>query len=85
MRSASATLLGIGVNGFFYQQVSGDSGSGARLGDFEGRTAGVGPIVTLIMIIGKSALTVQVKWLPELDTRNRLEGDWVWVSAAYKF
>jgi hypothetical protein len=82
---SKTTLLGIGVNGFFYQQVTGDSGSGARLGDFEARTAGIGPMVTLIKIIGKSALTVQVKWLPELDTRNRLNGDWLWVSAAYKF
>jgi hypothetical protein len=49
------TLLGIGVNGFFYQQVTGDSGSGARLGEFEGRTAGVGPILTFLRIKGKSA------------------------------
>jgi len=82
---SKTTLLGIGANAFYYQQVTGDSGSGARLGDFESRTAGVGPGVTLIKIIGKSALTLQVKWLPELDTKNRLNGDWVWVSAAYKF
>jgi hypothetical protein len=82
---SKTTLLGIGVNGFLYQQVTGDSGSGARLGAFEGETAGVGPIVTFVYIKGKSALSVQVKWLPELDTQRRLSGDWVWVSAAYKF
>jgi hypothetical protein len=33
----------IGLQGFYYKQVSGDSGSGALLGDFEGEAAGIGP------------------------------------------
>jgi hypothetical protein len=82
---SKTTLLGIGVNGFFYQQVTGDSGSGATLGAFKGRTAGVGPMLTFVKIMGKSALSVQVKWLPELDTERRLNGDWVWVSGGFKF
>jgi hypothetical protein len=82
---SKTTLLAIGVNGFFYQQVTGDSGSGARLGPFKSRTAGVGPILTFVNIRGKSALSVQLKWLPELDTKKRLRGDWFWISAGYKF
>jgi hypothetical protein len=78
-------LLGIGANGFLYQQVTGDSGSGATLGGFEGRSVGVGPVLTFIRIKGKSALSVQVKWLPELDTERHLNGDWVWASVGYKF
>jgi hypothetical protein len=42
------TLIGIGVNAFYYQQVTGDSGSGAVLGNFEGTDIGIGPMVTLI-------------------------------------
>ena len=34
-------LAGVGVNGFWYEQISGDSGSGSTFGDFEGRTAGL--------------------------------------------
>jgi hypothetical protein len=30
------TLIGVGANAFLLQQVTGDSGSGALLGDFEG-------------------------------------------------
>lgn len=82
---SKTTLLAIGVNGFFYQQVTGDSGSGATLGPFKGRTAGVGPILSFVNIRGKSALSVQLKWLPELDTERRLRGDWFWISAGYKF
>lgn len=37
----------LGVAGYHYQQISGDSGAGARLGDFEGRASGVGPVFEL--------------------------------------
>ena len=82
---SKTTLLGVGANAFLYDQVTGDSGSGARLGDFEGRSVGVGPIVTFGKVIGKSALVFQVKWPPELDPEKRLNGDWVWVSGGFKF
>jgi hypothetical protein len=32
-----------GVAGYAYQQLTGDAGSGAKLGPFEGRVFGVGP------------------------------------------
>ena len=40
-------FVGVGANAFYYQQITGDRGSGARLGDFEGRTVGVGPVIVL--------------------------------------
>jgi hypothetical protein len=79
------TLLGIGANGFYYQQVTGDSGSGAVLGDFEGTDVGVGPVVTLIHTSSKYNFSAQVKWLPELDTNNRLNGNWVWFTLGLQF
>ena len=82
---SKTTLLGIGANGFLYQQATGDRGSGATLGDFKGSAAGVGPVVTLIHIKGKSAMSLQFKWLPELDTEKRLSGDWFSFSGGYKF
>ena len=33
----------IGIAGYVYQQVTGDSGAGAKLGDFKGRSVGIGP------------------------------------------
>jgi hypothetical protein len=79
------TLLGIGANGFYYQQVTGDSGSGAVLGPNEGTDAGVGPVLTLIHKASKYNFSAQVKWLPEIYTNNRLSGDWVWVSVGLQF
>jgi hypothetical protein len=46
---AGGGFLTLGVEGFYFQQVTGDSGSGAVLGDFKGRTAGLGPVLGYIL------------------------------------
>jgi hypothetical protein len=71
-------IAGLGANGFYYQQFTGDSGSGAKLGGFEGMTTGVGPVVSYAYRIGDFDLPAEVKWLPELDVTHRLSGDIVW-------
>lgn len=73
-------FAGAGVNGYFYQQITGDSGSGARLGGFEGMTAGAGPDFSYAYKLGNLDLAAEVKWLPELDVQNRLDGNTVWVK-----
>lgn len=78
-------FIGLGATGFYYQQVAGDSGDGAALGGFEGRSAGVGPVLSYAAKIGDSDLVFEVKWLPELETEKRLEGDYVWMKAAVLF
>jgi hypothetical protein len=78
-------FVGVGANGFYYQQINGDSGDGAVLGDFEGRTVGVGPALSYLRKINDHNLLVELKWLKELETENRLEGDYVWVKAAVSF
>lgn len=78
-------FVGVGANGFYYQQLTGDSGSGARLGDFEAMTYGVGPVLSYVRPIGKTQLLAELKWLPELDTDKRLEGDYVWFKLGLLF
>ena len=79
-------FIGVGANGFYYQQISGDSGSGARLGGFEGMTAGVGPVLSYVRPLGqKTQLLAEAKWLPELDVNKRLKGDFVWVKVGVAF
>jgi hypothetical protein len=75
------TLVGIGVNGFYYQQVTADSGSGARLGPNQGTDIGVGPVVTLIHRQRSTISRSRQNGLLEIDTTHRLAGDWVWVVA----
>lgn len=78
-------FVGAGANGFFYQQVSGDGGSGAHLGGFEGMTTGIGPVLSYAYEIGDLDLAAEAKWLPEIGTSNRLKGDAVWFKLAVSF
>jgi hypothetical protein len=78
-------VIGVGANFFYYQQISGDSGSGATLGDLKGRTVGIGPVLSYAMKIWKKDLVAEVKWLPEIDVKNRLEGDYIWFKLGMVF
>jgi hypothetical protein len=78
-------FAGIGANAFFLDQVTGDSGSGATRGDFKGRTVGIGPVATYILPLKATSLVAEFRWLPELDTRNRLEGNYFWLKVAAQF
>ncbi len=79
-------LIGVGGNAFYYQQITGDRGSGARLGEFEGRTLGIGPVLSYVRPIGKTTqLLAELKWLPELDVDKRLKGDFIWFKLGILF
>ena len=80
--SGMATL---GAEAWYFEQVTCDSGAGATLGCFKGRTAGIGPVLGYIQPIGKEKLLFEFKWLPELETRNRLKGDYLWLKMVYTF
>ena len=82
---AGSGFLTLGVEGFYFDQVTCDSGSGAVLGCFEGLTAGLGPVLGYILPLGQQSLVVELKWLAELDTKKRLEGDYIWLKMVYKF
>jgi hypothetical protein len=75
----------VGAEAWYFQQVTCDSGAGATLGCFKGRTAGIGPVLGYIQPIGNEKLIFEFKWLPELDTQNRLKGDYLWLKMVYKF
>jgi len=78
-------FVGLGANVFYYQQISWDSGSGATLGDFKGRTVGIGPVASYAMKLDGVDGTVEIKWLPELETKNRLQGNSFWIKARAVF
>lgn len=78
-------FIGLGIEGFYVDQITGDSGSGATLGDFEGRTAGLGPVLSYILPVGENTLVAEARWLTELDTKRRMEGDYFWLKIVYQF
>ena len=78
--------LGVGVVSYAMIQTTGDSGSGARLGSFESRVYGVGPVVSFTTSADPyKALTVLVKWYSEFDAEHTFEGNTVDVAASFKF
>jgi hypothetical protein len=49
------------VVGYYFHQLTGDSGSGATLGDFKSRVAGIGPQAGYFFPVGKSKGYVNLK------------------------
>ena len=75
----------VGLHGYYYRQVSGDSGSGAVLDSFKGESSGIGPALLWMPKSEKGNLSVVVKWIKDLDQKNRMHGDYGQLSVGYKF
>ncbi len=81
--------VGVGANAFYYQQITGDivevPALETEFEGFEGRTVGVGPVLSFTARLGENDLAAELKWLPELDVQNRLKGDYVWFKLGMAF
>jgi hypothetical protein len=73
----------IGLAGYFFQQLTGDRGAGAKLGDFKGRIAGIGPQIGFIIPLSKDYQGyLNVKGYKDFAAENRAEGYTAWVTFA---
>nr|WP_255733610.1 transporter [Ruegeria sp. Ofav3-42] len=61
-----------GLNGYYYHQITGDSGTAP--GDFKGRVGAIGPALNYTFLAGNTPVTLKAKYLHEFDADNRLEG-----------
>ncbi|MFL5361950.1 MAG: transporter [Myxococcales bacterium] len=77
--------LGAGASAFYYQQIGSDSGSGATLGAFKASSIGVGPAASYATKVDWLDLAVELKWLPEIHSDNRVEGDLFWIKVRAVF
>lgn len=75
----------LGIHGFHLEQISGDSGDGALLGNFEARATGIGPAALWSIQAGGRPVTLIAKWLHEFNADRRIEGDHFIVSIALGF
>jgi len=71
----------VGLAGYYYQQASGDSGPGATLGPFKGETTAIGPNINYSFEFRQIPVSTSFRWYHEFDTKNRLEGDAVYLIA----
>jgi hypothetical protein len=72
--------LSLGVVGYLYNQITGDSGPGARLGPFMSRVAGAGPQASYDFSFGKREASLSVRGYYEFAGQNRPEGWNVWLT-----
>ena len=75
----------IGIQGFYYKQITGDSGKGAILGNFRGEAAGIGPAVMWATKIKDVDLIINAKWLHEYHAKHRLEGNHFFLNFTLAF
>lgn len=71
----------VGVVGYFFQQLTDDSGPGAKLGGFRGQAVGLGPQVGFIIPLSKDYQGyINVKGYKDLETENRAKTWSTWVT-----
>jgi hypothetical protein len=70
-----------GLQGYHFQQLNGDGGSGARLGSFKGRVSGVGATAAYSFQLGRLPVNLRGRLLKEFGEKNRLaNGTAIFVS-----
>jgi hypothetical protein len=70
----------IGVVGYFYDQLSCDSGSGDNVGCFQSRAAGIGPQIGFIFPVRSMQGYLNFKGYEEFDASDRPSGWNAWVT-----
>lgn len=74
--------LHLGVAGYAYQQLTGDSGSGDTLGSFKSRVFGIGPQAGYLFPIAGMQGYLNLKAYGEFGAKNRAQGWNVWLTFA---
>ncbi len=76
--------LHVGLVGYAFQQLSGDSGEGASLGDFKSRVFGIGPQVGYKFAVNdETAGYVNLKGFYEFGAKHRPEGWNTWLTLSF--
>jgi len=72
-----------GLVGYYYEQISEDSGSGATLGDFKGRVSALGATFGYNFQMGNTPVSMRLRVLQEFEARNRLEGTAAFLTLSF--
>jgi hypothetical protein len=73
----------VGVQAFYFNQITGDSGPGARLGPFEGRDVGIGGTAAYNFLVAHRPWTLRLHGMQEVDVKNRLQGTMIWLDLTF--
>ena len=75
----------LGVVGYYAQQISADSGSGALAGSRKLRSVGLGPGATFTFAVDRVPVTIVAKYYREFDVQNTTQGDVGMMSVRVQF
>jgi hypothetical protein len=75
----------LGLRGYYYRQLTADSGSGAILGDFKGESLGLGPGLLWQPEFAKGKLSIVGKVMFDVTATNRFKSTYGSLGAAWKF
>jgi hypothetical protein len=73
----------VGLVGYFYDQLTADTGCAPILCPFESRTAGIGPQFGYLFPAGDMQGYLNLKGYWDYDTENRVSGYTVWLTLAF--
>jgi hypothetical protein len=75
----------IGVVGYDWRQLTGDSGAGALLGPFEGSVDAIGAGLSYTTLIGNTPLIINVRHYEEFNAERRISGGMSIATATIRF
>ena len=78
-----SSAFSFGLAGYHYQQISDDSGTGASLGGFRGRTTALGGVLSLNSTLGGTPVNIKGRVYQEVETKNRLKATTGFVTLAF--
>jgi hypothetical protein len=80
VEKAFSPAISAGLQGYYFRQVTGDSGAGATLGPFKGEVVGIGATTALNVTVGRMPATLRVRAFKEFNATNRLSGEAFFLS-----
>ncbi|MEJ2764667.1 transporter [Photobacterium sp. MCCC 1A19761] len=78
-------FTGIGISGYWTQQLTADSGDGARSGSFQGRSLGLGPVLSYRRFQAGGTLSGELKWLTTLDAQRQFDGEMLSFNLSFSY
>jgi hypothetical protein len=74
--------ISLGAVGYIYQQITGDGGSGDKVGPFKSRVMGVGPQLSFLFPVAGMQGSINLKEYTEFNGFDRPSGYNVWLTFA---
>ncbi len=77
--------LVLGVVGYNYRQLNGDTGSGARLGSYIGSVDAIGAGAVYTTMVGTTPLIFNLRHYQEFGAKNRMDGGMTLFSGTFRY